>query len=153
MVDNTNIFQEVHYNADAFLELHPESRELTYEELKCIQALFDTASLYRFGDSVTMGPSLRSPVDGIFKTDDSWIIWFTNEDNKIFNPKQFDNVKDACIELAKRNGDKDYNSGKVNYFNALYRRNHTKYELEDFADRFNYTVRKPKELTKKSISK
>ncbi len=133
-----NIFEKANYDIDKFLRKHPESRNLTKDEIKSIKVLCDTAIKFNFGNDVFLGPGRCSTKNCIFKTADSlWIVWEAGEWNKFIEPKSFDNSLDACIAIIKKHSEKT--NAELNFLNHFFNHAILNNSLNEFAKKTNYT--------------
>ena len=139
------------YTIDKFLEKNKQSRNLSYEELKNIKALCDTAMEFGFGDKIILGTGIVFCRTCIFKTDESaWVVWETDERAGFINPiRVFDNSFAACWE-AIETVCIDSCDEKLDYFWSLSKKDIPESSLIDFALKawYEYTPNKKRKLKK-----
>ena len=97
-----DIFKECRYNRRVFLKKHLENRELTVNEVDTLNNLLETCKEFKLYPISNIADSNNKLC--LFKImDNVWVVWETDEKKGFYNPKIFDNVYDACIEIIDRN--------------------------------------------------
>ena len=139
------------YTLDKFLAKNNQSRNLTYEELKNVKALCDTAREFDFGDKIILGTGIVFCRTCIFKTDESaWVVWETDDRQGFINPiRVFDNAYTACLETIETVCI-DACEDKLDYFWSLSKKDVPESDLIEFALKagYEYTPNKKKQLKK-----
>jgi len=136
---NIEYFKECNYDVDTFIQRHPESRNITKEEIKSLKVLCEIFKKIGLGEELILGIGRSSCSNCIFKTNDNkWIVWETDERRGFSEAKKLDNINDACIECIKMSIDFNTNS-IIKEFNLGLNREITDLELLEFANNMNYT--------------
>ncbi len=135
---NKDCFKECDYDVDTFIEIHPESRIITKEEIKSLKALCKVLTRLGLGEELILGVGRSSCSNCIFKTNDNeWIVWSTDERRGFDSAKKLDNINDACIECIKMSGASNVDN-VIKKFNLELNREITDLELLEFASNMNY---------------
>ena len=119
-----NIFEECKTNnIDSFLEKYHETRDLTFEEIKIMNNLCNAAINLQF--YFVIGPKNVVNMPCIFKSNNLWIVWHTNDKGAFFYEKAFDNILDAgyylfnlCLNIGPY-ADEEFYDLAVRHFNRL----------------------------------
>ena len=126
-----------------FLEKYPETFDLTFEEVKILKFLCETANKLQF--QFFIGPENNFYMPCIFKSNNLWIVWRTDDRGTFWGEKAFDNILDAgnylfnlCLIIdatksEKIAGEKIYNLA-INYLNELLNQDLDKESIIEFAN-------------------
>lgn len=96
-----NIFEECKYDRYIFEEKHPVLLELTVDELKYIQVLFNF--LRQLKPEETIGIGNAPEMTTFFKIhSNQWVVWEADERRGFSNATLFDSIHDACSDLIRR---------------------------------------------------
>ena len=145
-----SIFEKCPDDIEIFLEKHSQSKDLTLEEVKAIDALCNTTIKFGFGDEVVLGIGESSGLDCIFKlTEDLWIVWTADDRRGFCQAEQFDNVTNACIAVLRRAAESDSIDSVIAYFNSILNQDTPITYLNNFANEMRYTVVPSEDMTLK----
>ena len=122
-----------------FIEENPETRELSYEELKNLKALHDTSLRFNFSDEFAYGITKCNGISGIYKTNKGlWISW-TNQDNKVYNLYLSNNITEICHNIIRSHLIESV-SKAIGYYNTLLSYDINNYTHDYFAYEWGYTI-------------
>ena len=103
-----------------FLKKYPETYDLTMEEVKNLKFICEVANKLQF--QFFIGPENNFYMPCIFKSNNLWIVWRTDDRGTFWGEKAFDNILDAgnylfdlCLKIDSINpSEKLYNLAMEN---------------------------------------
>ncbi len=93
-----DIFEECKTDhIETFLKKYPETYDLTFEEVKTLKFLSEVANKLQVCFHMSPYNNFYQPC--IFKSNNLWIVWQTNDRGTFCREKAFDNILDASKYL------------------------------------------------------